>query len=261
MGIATQQRSAVRGIIDQGNNLSGLLVSLRPAEFHLRVPGADLAVHDVVAQLLVTQNTLLAALDQPTTQRPSSLPDYCAGISILRHRRASLAREIADHDAGPALAAEFQQLHQEIVPRLTGDTPDVVAVDRAALRTVDLLRLISVEWVVHSDDLTRAVPDRTPVDLPRAVLADAVRLLADILRSRRPGGSVEVRIPPFAAVQCGNPGEPRHTRGTPPNIVECRPLPFVRLCRGRTSWPEAVRQNHITASGARANVSEWFPLY
>lgn len=258
----TQQRSAIRGIVEQGENLVDFVGSLRAAEFHRVVPGHDLPVHHVAAELLVSQTVLLRALDQPTTQRPSALPDYCAGIGILRNRRVTLAREIADHDDGPALADQIRQAHHEVVHRLgSDDLPDVVAIDRSALRTLDLVRLIGLDWVLHSDDLNRAVPGHRPADIRRHALADAVRLLADILRSRHPGQSVEVRIPPFAAVQCGRPGEPRHTRGTPPTVIECQPLPFLRLCRGREAWQDAVRHHHVTASGVRADISDWLPLY
>lgn len=249
-------------MIDQGDNLVEFLDSLRPAEFHRLVPGHDLPVHDVAAELLVSQTALLSALDQPTTQRPSALPDYCAGIGILRNRSAILAREIADHDDGPVLAGQVRQAHHDVAHRLaSGDLPDVVAIDRSALRTLDLMRLIGVDWALHSDDLNRAVPAHSPIEIPRPAFADAIRLLAEILRSRHPGQSVEVRIPPFAAVQCGRPGEPRHTRGTPPTVIECQPLHFLRLCRGRVTWRDAVRHHHVTASGVRADISEWLPLY
>ncbi|MDO5683011.1 MAG: sterol carrier family protein [Propionibacteriaceae bacterium] len=261
MGIATQQRSAVRGLIDQGERLADFLGSLRPAEFHRAVPSEDLTVVAVVAQLLIEQNALLAALDQPTNQRATPLPLYCAGLSLQRHRSEQLAREIADHDAGPTLVAQFAQQQQEVINRLSGeDLPEVVAVSRSALRMTDLLRLMSVEWVLHADDISWALPGRRAIDLPRGHLADAVRLFTEILRHRHPGGSIEIRVPPFAAVQCGNPGEPRHTRGTPPNVVECQPLSFIRLCRGRETWSEAVTHNQLTASGLRADISEWFPL-
>ena len=71
------------------------------------------------------------------------------------------------------------------------------------------------------------------VEIPydRQAQAIAVRLLADALAAKVPGGSVEVRVPPFAVVQCVE--GPRHTRGTPPNVVECDPVAFIELCTGR----------------------------
>jgi hypothetical protein len=262
VGIAAQRRTAVNGVIDQGHHLLDFLGSLRPAEFGRCVPGTDLAVTDVIARLLVGQNMVLTALDRPTTQRPTALPAYCASSGLERHRNATLAREISDHNAGSTLLAQFQQTQQDLAHRLSAsDLPEVISHTRVSLKVADVLRLLSLEWVLYSDDLTRAVPRQRPVIVPRTNLADAVRLLADIVRTRHPGGSVEIRVAPFVAVQCGAPSEPRHTRGTPPNVVECQPLPFIRLCRGRETWFEAMRWNHLTASGARADLSEWFPLF
>lgn len=91
-----------------------------------------------------------------------------------------------------------------------------------------------------------------------ALLRDATRVLLTALADRAPGRSVEVRVPPYGAVQCV-PG-PRHTRGTPPNVVETDPATWVRLATGRLSWDEAVRSGAVRASGVRADLSEYLPL-
>jgi hypothetical protein len=93
----------------------------------------------------------------------------------------------------------------------------------------------------------------------RRALATASRVLADALAEKAPGNSVEVRVPPFAAVQCV-PG-PRHTRGTPPNVVEADPVAWLRLATGRTGWTEALDAVALTASGERADLSGWLPLH
>jgi hypothetical protein len=92
----------------------------------------------------------------------------------------------------------------------------------------------------------------------RAELALAVRHLLGVLAERAPGRSVEVRIPPVAAVQCVE--GPRHTRGTPPNVIETDPVTFVRLATGRLRWADAVAEGKVRASGARADLSEWLPI-
>lgn len=92
----------------------------------------------------------------------------------------------------------------------------------------------------------------------RDELARAVRLSLRTLAQVAPGGSVEVRVPPFAAVQCV-PG-PRHTRGTPPNVVETDPRTWLRLAIGQLTWAEAVAEHRLSASGNRADVSAWLPL-
>jgi hypothetical protein len=91
-----------------------------------------------------------------------------------------------------------------------------------------------------------------------AALRFAVRVLADQLATRQPGRSVEVRIPPYAAVQCI--AGPRHTRGTPPNVVETDPATFVGLACGFVDWAAAVASGLVRASGERADLRPYLPL-
>ncbi|WP_093715999.1 sterol carrier family protein [Actinacidiphila alni] len=124
------------------------------------------------------------------------------------------------------------------------------------MRALDFTVTRLVELVVHSDDLARATGVDVPLD--RQAVAAVVRLLADALAARTPGNSVEVRIPPYAAVQCV-PG-PRHTRGTPPNVVETDPLTWIRLATGRTTWAEQIEASAVTASGERADLAPYLPV-
>ncbi|MEV6488931.1 sterol carrier family protein [Actinoplanes sp. NPDC051633] len=93
----------------------------------------------------------------------------------------------------------------------------------------------------------------------RTVLRDAVRSLLAELARVAPGRSVEVRIPPFGAIQCVE--GPRHTRGTPPNVVETDPMTWLLAATGRLSWEDAVSSGRIRASGIRTDLSEWLPLH
>jgi hypothetical protein len=111
-----------------------------------------------------------------------------------------------------------------------------------------------VELVAHADDLSRSLPERPPVRIERNALAAATRLLAEIVATRAPGRSVELRVPPFVAVQAIE--GPRHTRGTPPNVVETDPLTWVRLATGRLAWSDAP----VSASGQRADLSGYLPV-
>src|SRR3712207_5747141 len=86
----------------------------------------------------------------------------------------------------------------------------------------------------------------------RPVLRDAVRALLTELARRAPGRSVEVRVPPFGAIQCV--AGPRHTRGTPPNVVEVDPMTWVLVATGRLSWADAVADGRIRASGIRTDL-------
>lgn len=73
-----------------------------------------------------------------------------------------------------------------------------------------------------------------------------------------PGRAIEVRIPPYAAVQCGE--GPRHTRGTPPNVIEMDAQTWLQLVAGETTWSEAFEAGRISASGVRANLSHLLPF-
>jgi Bacterial SCP ortholog len=95
-------------------------------------------------------------------------------------------------------------------------------------------------------------------DPPQAALRSAARYLLHVLEREAPGRSVEVRVVPVAAVQCVT--GPRHTRGTPPNVVETDPLTWFRLATGRLRWAEAVETGAVRASGARADLSAYLPL-
>jgi uncharacterized SCP-like protein len=92
----------------------------------------------------------------------------------------------------------------------------------------------------------------------REELARAVRLSLRALAQIAPGAAVEVRVPPFAAVQCV--AGPRHTRGTPPNLVETDPRTWLELATARLTWPVALTGGRTVASGPRADISPWLPL-
>lgn len=92
----------------------------------------------------------------------------------------------------------------------------------------------------------------------RAEIAAAVRLSLWTLEHIAPGHSVEVRVPPFAAVQCV--AGPRHARGTPPNVVESAPRTWLLLVTGRLAFSDAVALGRVDASGSRADLAPWLPL-
>jgi Bacterial SCP ortholog len=101
-------------------------------------------------------------------------------------------------------------------------------------------------------DDTRPAPSR-------ADLAAAVRLTARTLAAQAPGASVEVRIPPFVAVQCIS--GPRHTRGTPPNVVETDPRTWLLLASGLLQVADASAVGVLRLSGSRAGeIQNWLPL-
>jgi hypothetical protein len=105
------------------------------------------------------------------------------------------------------------------------------------------------DWL--RDEATSA-PDRN-------VLAEAVRLTARTLAAQAPGASVEVRVPPFVAVQCIS--GPRHTRGNPPNVVETDARTWLLLATGLETMADAIARGALESSGSRAGeVADWLPI-
>ena len=203
-----------------------------------------------VADLDRHLGTITARLGQLAAGAVAGKPDTdIAGWAAALPGLAGRADADAHDPTAPTLAVTVklvrQALHaadpQHVVTQLTGTHTVADAV---------MFRLI--ESVVHGLDL----PDPPPPN--NRALAYVVRALAEILVARAPGRSVEVRVPPHVAVQCVE--GPRHTRGTPPNVVECDPVAFVELCTGRTTWADAVADGRVRASGERADLQWWLPL-
>ncbi|MFT3875746.1 MAG: sterol carrier family protein [Propioniciclava sp.] len=119
--------------------------------------------------------------------------------------------------------------------------PDAAALD-AASRTA--ARISSGDTVARPD------------------LAAAVRVTLAELAHRNPGRLVEVRVPPFAAVQIGAPGASSvHTRGTPPNVVETDPATWLALASGRLGWDDARAAHQVSASGTHASLHGMLPVF
>ncbi|WP_341361286.1 sterol carrier family protein [Georgenia sp. M64] len=95
-------------------------------------------------------------------------------------------------------------------------------------------------------------------DAPAPVVRTAVRFALEELAASSPGNSVEVRVPPAGAVQAI--AGPRHTRGTPPNVVETDPQTWLELATGALSWTRAVAEGRVSASGTRADLGPVLPL-
>ncbi len=89
------------------------------------------------------------------------------------------------------------------------------------------------------------------------VMQQVKATLAELVKCA-PGRAIEVRIPPYAAIQCGE--GPTHTRGTPPNVIEMNADTWLALAAGELKWSEAMDRGAISASGARADLSEYLPI-
>ena len=89
------------------------------------------------------------------------------------------------------------------------------------------------------------------------VMQQVKATLAELVK-RAPGRAIEVRIPPYAAVQCGE--GPTHTRGTPANVIEIDADTWLALANGELKWNDAVDSGKVSATGARADLSEYLPI-
>jgi uncharacterized protein (TIGR03083 family) len=220
---------------------------------------------------------------------PSVLPGWDVR-TVLGHivgSQEGIATWLATRDSGPALPAAtyvraYRPAANEISAQTAGITGDnspeellarlrapiagvsdvggstIIAGPRGPITALDFVRTRVLDLVVHCDDLSRSLPDREPVPLLRPALATTVRALAEILAGQAPGRSVELRVPPFVAVQVVE--GPRHTRGTPPNVVETDPVTWLRLATGRDEFAAAVARGAVRASGTRADLAPYLPV-
>lgn len=213
----------------------------------------------------------LRALPATDHARPSVLPGWDVRTLVGHLLQVELdlvglldgsTRSAAGYRSGPDLVVALADAVAAIPEAFDGLSPSgLVETPHGTTSVRDWVRRRIIEVVVHADDLSRSLPERPPIELHRAALGETCRALADILAAQYPGRSVEVRVPPYAAVQCGlgDPG-PTHTRGTPPNVVECAPLTFIRLATGRLDWADALAAGSVLASGERADLSAALPL-
>ncbi|OAH14973.1 maleylpyruvate isomerase family mycothiol-dependent enzyme [Streptomyces jeddahensis] len=237
-------REAVRALTDEQLAL--------PAQL------GDWTVRDLAAHITMAVESVSRILDEePPARQDVSLMEY-PSLSLT----PGLAEAVAEGSRALAAAhADLDALYTRtagrIEERLPG-APDerLLATRLGAMTLLDYLVTRTVELIVHTDDLNRATGLDIPLD--RQALAACTRVLADALADRAPGASTEVRIPPFAVVQCIE--GPRHTRGTPPNVVETDPLTWIRLATGRTTWEAELAAAHVSASGERADLSGLLPL-
>ncbi len=238
----------------------------------------------------------VAARSADELARPSALPGWAVRVVVghvagskeglqayLATRAAGPARPVAEYvqDYAPAAAQISEQSIEvtgddgpaELIARLrapievdgtdgsdASEPNDATVLDgpRGPITALDFARIRLLDLVVHCDDLTRSLPEAEPVPMLRPALASTVRALAEILAARAPGRSVELRVPPFVAVQAI--AGPRHTRGTPPNVVETEPLTWLRLATGRLPFADAVRDGSARASGTRADLAPYLPV-
>jgi uncharacterized protein (TIGR03083 family) len=211
-------------------------------------------VADLVAHLSMCAGLAARWLAEPAPER--------AGATVGAYLLSLSAAASAVDEGTRAFAAgkpprELRELVRAAVDSLrdvvsSTDPARVIPTRLGGMRFDDFLATRCVEGVVHGLDLSPAVEPDT------GALRIATRALLAALVAKAPGHTVEVRVPPIAAVQCVE--GPRHTRGTPSNVVELDPITWVRLAAGRLRWADAVADGRVSASGERSNISALLPI-
>lgn len=244
-------------VLAQFGNVRAAAAGLTPDQLALPTRLGDWTVRDLLAHCGTALGAIsrLTVLPEPARQ-DGTLLDWPAAIASDAAEIDAHARDLAERHPDPAahLAAAEERFTADLAAH---PGTRLLATSAGSLPLADYLVTRTVELVVHTDDLNAAVPG---LDIPydRQALAACTRLLADALAAKAPGGSTEVRVPPYAVVQCV--AGPRHTRGTPPNVVETDPLTWIRLATGRLEWARALQDAKVNASGERADLSVYLPL-
>lgn len=219
-----------------------------------RLEGWNVAA--LVAHIARNAVTVAGRIERGTTDKPErDVLDYLSGMRELATEAGTRAAELG-------AAKKPAELREDVAVGAAAleavDSPFTLTIPgyNGTLSLGDFLVTRCVEGVVHGLDLRHAtgVPDKQD---PTA-LKVAIRILAALVERAVPGKAVEVRVPGHVAFQCIS--GPKHTRGTPGNVVECDPLAFVEVASGRCTWDAAVAHGSIRGSGGRADLSEWLPV-
>lgn len=257
-----QARRLAGDLVGQWRITVAWLKELEPAAFDRASVLAAHTVRDLIGHLLLIAAELTDSLGRPTSRRPATLSSHLRTMANSSSRTHQMVRQTVGEDSGPALVRQLVAATGEMERALQGDLPPVVESMYEPARVTDLLRSTTIEVVQLSDDLAESLPEQQGLPLERGPLFTAVRTLAEQLAEAHPGRSLEVRVPPAAAVQiAGANGEgPTHTRGTPPGVVEMAPRIFLRLATGRLAWHDALDRHLVNASGVHADLSGALPV-
>ncbi|WIY81754.1 sterol carrier family protein [Propionimicrobium sp. PCR01-08-3] len=208
-----------------------------------------------LGRLMHLVNGCLADLDSVARSAPMTLAEYVLehslGHDAIKHE---IEGEIGD-DPALVLAKQVQPAAGELSDILaTADLPDQVAGRFGAVRTTDYLRT----GLIVAVDIALATYGKAE----RPSLAEALRTLTQVIAERYPGQTIEVRVPPYAAVQVGALSTASaHRRGTPPNVVELTPTAFWQLATGRSTWEQIKSGSELTSSGIHADeTARMFPI-
>ncbi|MGJ6980947.1 sterol carrier family protein [Aestuariimicrobium soli] len=226
--VAAKQDQALRRVIAAFTATLEALVPASPGPSESPVNERDL--RDRAGRAMVLLTDALQTLAAPTTTRPEGWAAHLAHRERAEQTLTEVARSVLGKDSAAALAQQARRLLADLRTELDQQRlPTAVDTLFGVARLVDYLRGALVDAV--------AVALRHGCTPPVAALTETTRALTMALGERHPGATLEVRVPPAAAVQLSALGEgPTHTRGTPPNVIELPVRLFTEVAVGLRAW-------------------------
>lgn len=240
----------------QSVTLAGWLAEVPDDAFRLpsALPAWDLRT--LLGHVVGSKEGITTWLATRSRQRPLPAPVYVRAYAAAADDIAAQSKSITGDNTPAQLLDRLRAPLTDPSAAPTDGT--VIDGPRGPITALDFVRTRVLDLVVHCDDFSRSLPEREPVDLVGPALATTTRALAEMLTAAAPGRSVELRVPPYVAVQVIE--GPRHTRGTPPNVIETDPVTWLRVATGREPFAAAVARGAVRASGARADLTPYLPL-
>lgn len=248
--------AVTRGVLSQLSNVDDVVAALPEDEFGWPTRLGDWRVAELVAHIGMPH--LPGLLNSPAAPAADlDILGWAAGCAPSAAEVDERARGLTEETRPAELRALVHETRHGATNALKHlDTDFVVPARFGAMPLADYLATRCVELAVHSLDLGQAL--NADIELDTDAMGVAVRLLAQVLAAEAPGRSVEIRVPPYAAVQAIE--GPRHARGTPPNVVETDPRTWLEIATGRRTWNDALDSGRISASGERADLSGYLPV-
>lgn len=245
-----------RGVTAQLRHVDAAVASLEPADFERPTRLGDWRVAELVAHLGASNIGPALSADGAPKAEVDAL-DWAVQCAPAAADVNERAQALSDETRPAELREMIRRTSDTVSGLLNAPDPTFIVPARfGAIRLADYLATRCVELTVHSLDLGQAIDREIPLDRDAATVA--VRLLAQVLARHAPGHAVEVRIPPFTAVQAIE--GPRHSRGTPGSVVETDATTWLELATGRTPWTDALSTGRVSASGERSDLSSYLPV-
>ncbi|SER47495.1 hypothetical protein SAMN05443377_10136 [Propionibacterium cyclohexanicum] len=208
-----------------------------------------------LAEFIALCEEVLSCVDSPTRTTPDSLAQFIGArdADVMNHDETTRAI-MGTESLGTLRRQADNASSQAAVALARPNLPPAVSTSNGPVHLPDLLRSLTVEAAL--------LADHCGTTLDRAGTAQCLRAVASVLGERFPGHTIEVRVPPFAAVQLGSlTAGPVHHRGTPPNVVETDTATFWALAIGTLSWTQAREAHRLRVSGVHApDVAQMLPI-